>query len=140
MFDLSGMRATPELFAAALDRLKLRGPDDFGIWKDACVLLGHRRLAIVDLSATGRQPMESHDGRYVISFNGEIYNHRDLRSQLNPGRVWRGTSDTETLLEAYRAWGVDCLRHINGMFAFSIWDRTERTLFVARDRVGVKPL
>jgi asparagine synthase (glutamine-hydrolysing) len=140
MFDPSGMRATPELFASALDRLKLRGPDDSGTWKDACVLLGHRRLSIVDLSAAGRQPMESHDGRYVISFNGEIYNHRELRPRVNPGRVWRGTSDTETLLEAYRTWGVDCLRHINGMFAFAIWDRTERTLFVARDRVGVKPL
>jgi asparagine synthase (glutamine-hydrolysing) len=140
LFNPSGVRATPELFASALDRLKLRGPDDEGIWQDGCVLFGHRRLAIVDLSPTGRQPMESHDGRYVIIFNGEIYNHRELRPRLNPGRAWRGTSDTETLLEAYRAWGVDCLQHINGMFAFAIWDRTERTLFVARDRVGVKPL
>ncbi len=140
LFNPSGVRATPELFATALDRLKLRGTDDEGIWQDGCVLFGHRRLAIVDLSPTGRQPMESHDGRYVIIFNGEIYNHRELRPRLNAGRAWRGTSDTETLLEAYRAWGVDCLQHINGMFAFAIWDRTERSLFVARDRVGVKPL
>jgi asparagine synthase (glutamine-hydrolysing) len=140
LYNPSGVRASPELFASALDRLRQRGPDDEGIWQDGCVLLGHRRLAIVDLSPTGHQPMESHDGRYVITFNGEIYNHRELRSRLNPVRAWRGTSDTETLLEAYRVWGVECLRHLNGMFAFVIWDRTERTLFVARDRVGVKPL
>jgi asparagine synthase (glutamine-hydrolysing) len=123
-----------------LERLKLRGPDDSGTWRDECVLLGHRRLAIVDLSTTGHQPMESSDRRYVIVFNGEIYNHRELRPRLNSRGAWRGTSDTETLIEAYRTWGVECLKHINGMFAFAIWDRTERTLFVARDRMGVKPL
>jgi asparagine synthase (glutamine-hydrolysing) len=135
-----GVQPPAETFAAALERLKLRGPDDSGTWRDECVLLGHRRLAIVDLSATGRQPMESSDRRYVIVFNGEIYNHGELRPRLNPRGAWRGTSDTETLIEAYRAWGVDCLSHINGMFAFAIWDRIERTLFVARDRMGVKPL
>lgn len=102
--------------------------------------LGHRRLAIVDLSPNGHQPMESSDRRYVIVFNGEIYNHRELRPRLKAGGDWRGTSDTETLIEAYRAWGVECLKHINGMFAFAIWDRTDRTLFIARDRMGVKPL
>jgi len=140
LFNPTGVQTPPGLFASALDRLKLRGPDDSGTWQDGCVLLGHRRLAVIDLSAAGRQPMESHDGRYVVIFNGEIYNHRELRPRLSPGRAWRGTSDTETLLEAYRTWGVDCLKHINGMFAFAIWDRTERTLFIARDRVGVKPL
>jgi asparagine synthase (glutamine-hydrolysing) len=140
LYNPSGLRASPELFASALDRLRLRGPDDEGTWQDGCVLFGHRRLAIVELSPAGHQPMESHDGRYVIIFNGEIYNHRELRPRLNPGCVWRGTSDTETLLEAYRAWGVECLQHLNGMFALAIWDRTERTLFLARDRVGVKPL
>ncbi len=103
-------------------------------------MLGHRRLAIVDLSPSGHQPMESSDRRYVIVFNGEIYNHRELRPRLKPRGDWRGTSDTETLIEAYRAWGAECLQHINGMFAFAIWDRTERTLFIARDRMGVKPL
>jgi asparagine synthase (glutamine-hydrolysing) len=140
LYNPSGLRASPELFASALDRLRLRGPDDEGTWQDGCVLFGHRRLAIVELSPAGHQPMESHDGRYVIIFNGEIYNHRELRPRSNPGCVWRGTSDTETLLEAYRAWGVECLQHLNGMFALAIWDRTERTLFLARDRVGVKPL
>ena len=84
--------------------------------------------------------MESSDRRYVIVFGGEIYNHAELRPRLSPQNGWRGSSDTETLLEAYRAWGVDCLHRLNGMFAFAIWDRTERTLFVARDRMGVKPL
>jgi asparagine synthase (glutamine-hydrolysing) len=84
--------------------------------------------------------MESSDRRYVIVFNGEIYNHRELRSRLKPRGDWRGTSDTETLIEAYRAWGVESLKHVNGMFAFAIWDRTDRTLFIARDRMGVKPL
>jgi asparagine synthase (glutamine-hydrolysing) len=102
--------------------------------------MGHRRLSIVDLSAAGHQPMESSDRRYVIVFNGEIYNHAELRPKLRPLEGWRGGSDTETLIEAYRTWGVGCLERINGMFAFAIWDRTERLLFVARDRMGVKPL
>lgn len=84
--------------------------------------------------------MESSDRRYVIVFNGEIYNHRELRQRLGSRHGWTGTSDTETLLEAYRTWGPDCLKHLNGMFAFAIWDRTEHTLFLARDRMGVKPL
>jgi asparagine synthase (glutamine-hydrolysing) len=139
LFNSNGVPRRSEAFEAALDRLKLRGPDDSGLWQDECVLLGHRRLAIVDVSPTGHQPMATSDGRYVVVFNGEIYNHRELRPRL-PRTDWRGTSDTETLLEAYRTWGVDCLRHFNGMFAFGIWDRSERTLFVARDRMGVKPL
>ena len=140
LFYPAGVLPPSDAFASALDRLRLRGPDDSGTWRDECVLLGHRRLAIVDLSPTGHQPMESSDRRYVIVFNGEIYNHRELRPRLKPRGDWRGTSDTETLIEAYRTWGAECLQHINGMFAFAIWDRTERTLFVARDRMGVKPL
>jgi asparagine synthase (glutamine-hydrolysing) len=139
-FAPDGVQVAPQNFAIALNRLKLRGPDDSGIWRDDRVLLGHRRLAVLDLTPAGHQPMVSHDQRYVAVFNGEIYNHQDLRSRLNIPDGWRGSSDTETLLEAYRAWGVDCLRHLNGMFAFAIWDRMARTLFVARDRMGVKPL
>ncbi|MDE2349025.1 MAG: asparagine synthase (glutamine-hydrolyzing) [Gammaproteobacteria bacterium] len=131
---------SPETGAGALARLRRRGPDDQGVWQDARIWLGHRRLAVVDPSPAGHQPMHSADGRYVIVFNGEIYNHRDLRRELNPPAAWRGTSDTETLLEAYRTGGVGCLSRLNGMFAFAIWDRTLETLFLARDRVGVKPL
>jgi asparagine synthase (glutamine-hydrolysing) len=123
-----------------MSRLQRRGPDDSGLWANGVVRLGHRRLAVVDLSPTGHQPMVSADGRFVIVFNGEIYNHSDLRPLLAPPGGWRGTSDTETLLEAYRQWGVDCLARLNGMFAFAIWDNNERRLFLARDRMGVKPL
>ena len=140
VFNPNGIRPANEAFSAALDSLRLRGPDDSGIWRDEHVQFGHRRLSIVDLSAAGHQPMESFDRRYAIVFNGEIYNHRELRTSLNPPMPWRSTSDTETLLEAYRTWGVGCLKRINGMFAFAIWDKTERTLFIARDRMGVKPL
>jgi asparagine synthase (glutamine-hydrolysing) len=140
LFDSKGVREGADVFPQALDRYRRRGPDDSGIWQDDIMLLGHRRLAIVDLSPLGHQPMESADHRFVIVFNGEIYNHAALRPRLRPTQGWQGTSDTETLVEAYRAWGVACLEQINGMFAFAIWDRTERTLFVARDRMGVKPL
>jgi asparagine synthase (glutamine-hydrolysing) len=140
LYNPAGVQTSPEAFLAALDRYQRRGPDDSGIWKDESILLGHRRLSIVDVSPSGHQPMESSDHRYVIVFNGEIYNHAELRPHLKPQHGWRSTSDTETLIEAYRAWGVDCLSRINGMFAFAIWDRTERTLFLARDRLGVKPL
>lgn len=140
VFHSGGKLPDAELFAKSIERLRRRGPDDGGTWHDESVRLGHRRLAIVDLSANGHQPMVSSDGRFVIVFNGEIYNHLELRPQLQPLGGWKGHSDTETLLEAYRAWGSACLQHMNGMFAFGIWDRTERRLFVARDRMGVKPL
>ena len=139
IFSPSGLRPLPEAFASALNRLNLRGPDDSGIWRDEHVQFGHRRLAVVDLSAAGHQPMQSYDHRYAIVFNGEIYNHQELRANLNPAMPWRSSSDTETLIEAYRRWGVACLSHLNGMFAFAIWDKIERTLFIARDRMGVKP-
>jgi asparagine synthase (glutamine-hydrolysing) len=140
VFDSSGHLPAPERFTACIDRLERRGPDDVGTWSNNLVRLGHRRLAIVDLSPTGHQPMVSADGRYVIVFNGEIYNHGELRPELTPPGGWRGSSDTETLLEAYRQWGSACLGRLNGMFAFAIWDNAERRLFVARDRMGVKPL
>jgi asparagine synthase (glutamine-hydrolysing) len=140
VFDSGGSLPPPERFSSCMDRLQRRGPDDAGTWSNSVVRLGHRRLAIVDLSPTGHQPMVSADGRFVIVFNGEIYNHAELRPQLEPPGGWAGTSDTETLLEAYRRWGQACLGRLNGMFAFAIWDNTERRLFVARDRLGVKPL
>ena len=127
-----------------------RGPDDHGVWVDPAfgVALGHRRLSIVDLSAAGHQPMRSHDGRYITTFNGEIYNYRDLRlaleSEAHAGRGsagWRGHSDTEVLLEAVATYGVDAaLQKAVGMFAMGIWDRERRALMLARDRIGEKPL
>jgi asparagine synthase (glutamine-hydrolysing) len=135
-----GLLPGTELFSKAMDRMRRRGPDDAGIWSDSQVRLGYRRLAVLDLTEAGHQPMQSADQRFVVVFNGEIYNHLELRDRLTPLEGWRGSSDTETLLECYRAWGVDCLAHFNGMFAFAIWDRTEQRLFVARDRLGVKPL
>jgi asparagine synthase (glutamine-hydrolysing) len=129
-----------ETFTRCVERLRKRGPDDQGTWADYHVRLGHRRLAVLDLTPAGHQPMLSADGRFAIVFNGEIYNHQELRSQLSAPGGWRGNSDTETLIEAYREWGVGCLTRLQGMFAFGIWDTHARRLFVARDRLGVKPL
>jgi asparagine synthase (glutamine-hydrolysing) len=123
-----------------------RGPDDGGTWWDRAsgIGLAHRRLSILDLSPAGHQPMVSPCGRFVLAYNGEIYNHADLRAQLQAagaGFDWRGHSDTETLLAALRHWGVEgALQRLNGMFAFALWDAAERTLFLARDRMGEKPL
>lgn len=126
------------------DTLLHRGPDAGGVWVDATagVALGHRRLAIVDLSPTGAQPMISAADRYVIVFNGEIYNFREIRCQLEArGRHFRGTSDTEVMLAAFEEWGItDSVPRLNGMFAFAVWDRTEHTLYLCRDRLGEKPL
>lgn len=119
-----------------------RGPDDCGVWadKEAGIVLAHRRLAILDLTEAGHQPMVSHSGRYVISYNGEIYNHEEIRKKLPPV-AWRGHSDTETLLEAVDAWGIRrTLEECTGMFAFALWDRKERRLTLCRDRLGEKPL
>ncbi|MGN6495790.1 MAG: asparagine synthase (glutamine-hydrolyzing) [Tsuneonella sp.] len=127
-------------------RIAHRGPDDAGIWIDeqAGLALGHRRLAIVDLSQAGHQPMQSRSGRFVISYNGELYNSAELRRELEAAGVsanWRGHSDTETLVEAIDRWGTTgALERLNGMFAFAVWDRQERKLILARDRLGEKPL
>ena len=122
--------------------LALRGPDDAGAWCEQGVGLGHARLSIVDLSAAGHQPMHSASGRFVIAFNGEIYNHEDLRAELaTAAPTWRGHSDTETLLAGFEAWGVEpTVRRAVGMFAFAVWDRRDRTLTLGRDRLGEKPL
>jgi asparagine synthase (glutamine-hydrolysing) len=122
-----------------------RGPDDDGLWVDdeAHVGLGHRRLAIVDLSPLGHQPMISSDGRWVLDYNGEIYNHLEVRAQLDQAgsNEWRGHSDTETLVEAIAAWGLEAtLEQCVGMFAFALWDRRDRILHLVRDRFGEKPL
>jgi asparagine synthase (glutamine-hydrolysing) len=140
-----GGRAAP-IATAMADRIRHRGPDHGDIWldPDAGIALAHRRLAIVDLSAAGDQPMQSVSGRYVTIYNGEIYNHLDLRRQLEEDGHsfdWRGHSDTETLLAAIDAWGVrGALERSIGMFALALWDRRDRALILARDRLGEKPL
>lgn len=138
-----GLRADRDTLSAMLARIRHRGPDADGVWSEDGVWLGHRRLSILDLSPTGAQPMLSHCGRYVISFNGEIYNFQELRAQLEQGAEidWRGSSDTEALVELIASRGLKAaLEQINGMFAFALWDRREKTLSLVRDRFGEKPL
>lgn len=134
--------------AAMLQSIEHRGRDDEGVWTSGpiddagqAVCLGHRRLAIIDTSSAGHQPMLSADGRYVITFGGEIYNYRELRNELkSKGYQFRTETDTEVLLSAFAEWGTDCLVRLNGMFSFAVWDNQQRTLTLARDRVGIKPL
>jgi asparagine synthase (glutamine-hydrolysing) len=128
--------------AKAVRSLGHRGPDGNGTWLSReGVALGHTRLSIIDLSDNGRQPMTSADGRYVLVFNGEIYNYAEIRAELNgKGHTFIGHSDTEVILAAYREWGIRCLDRMIGMFAIALWDEAEKTLFLARDRLGVKPL
>ncbi len=133
----------PGVARAMLAAIAHRGPDDEGMWREGGAWLGHRRLSIVDLSTAGRQPMVSACGRYVLTLNGEIYNHPALRQDVEAAGAtpWRGRSDTEVLLEAIARFGVDgALRRARGMFAFAVWDRRRRSLHLARDPFGEKPL
>jgi len=145
-FGIPHRQGAAETIRAMSDAIAERGPDDAGMWNDdaAGLALGHRRLAVVDLSEAGHQPMCSHSGRWVIAFNGEIYNHLALRTTLElegAAPAWRGHSDTETLLAGIEHWGVaDTLRRCAGMFAMALWDRESRALSLARDRLGEKPL
>ena len=133
-------REQPRL-AAAMDRLRHRGPDDLGSCRRRGLLLGHRRLSILDLSPAGHQPMTSADGRLVVTFNGEIYNFLELRRDLEQsGHAFRTGSDTEVLLAAFVEWGTRCLDRFRGMFAFALWNSDTGRLLLARDRVGEKPL
>jgi asparagine synthase (glutamine-hydrolysing) len=144
---------------AMLKAIEHRGRDDEGVWisepieadggkrpplngnRERRVCFGHRRLSIIDTSSAGHQPMLSHDGRLILILNGEIYNYRELRDQLtSKGRTFRTQTDTEVLLAAWEEWGEDCLPRLNGMFAFALWDERDRSLFLVRDRVGIKPL
>jgi asparagine synthase (glutamine-hydrolysing) len=139
----SGTTTLHSAIDAMVQRLAHRGPDGHGcvVDSEAGIALAHTRLAIIDLSAAGQQPMASHDGRLSITFNGEIYNYRQLRQELSAdGRPWQSQTDTEVILRAYARWGRECVDHLRGMFAFGIWDAHRRELFLARDRLGIKPL
>ena len=139
IFDLQSRPVENNTVLSMIDSLAHRGPDGQGVYLDGFVGLGHRRLSIFDLSNAGTQPMISPDGNYVITFNGEVYNWPEIRKNLR-NKKWRSQTDTETILHAYIEHGKNCLKLFNGMFAFAIWDKKKRVLFLARDRIGIKPL
>ena len=140
-FSLDGQPAAPAVLQSMTDAVAHRGPDGQAIYVDRGVGLGHRRLAIIDLSAAAGQPMTSVDRRYVIIYNGELYNFMELRGELEAaGARFQSRSDTEVILNAYAHWGPAAVDRFNGMFAFAIWDTRDQALFIARDRYGVKPL
>ncbi|MBS3127847.1 asparagine synthase (glutamine-hydrolyzing) [Candidatus Woesearchaeota archaeon] len=122
------------------DVLEHRGPDGHGYYTDKNISLGHRRLSIIDLSARGKQPMQNKDGTVWITFNGEIYNYRELRKKLEPKYRFASDTDTEVIIHLYEEYGEKCLQYLNGMFAFAIWDTKKEKFFLARDRIGIKPL
>lgn len=142
VFVFHSFPVTTKYIQAMIDTLHHRGPDGEGIWisKDRKVGLGFRRLSIIDLSSNANQPMSNHDGSLQIVFNGEIYNHAEIRKQL-PHYQWKTDhSDTEVILHAFEEWGIDCIHRFRGMFAIAIWDEKKRELWLVRDRIGIKPL
>ncbi len=143
VFDFSGTgrHVDPQVFDKMVDSLAHRGPNGRGTWHADGLSLGHRRLAVLDPTPDGAQPMVSHDKQVVLTYNGEIYNFRELRQELaQAGHCFRTGTDTEVILAAYRAWGTDCVDRFNGIFAFALWDVPRRRLWLVRDRLGVKPL
>jgi asparagine synthase (glutamine-hydrolysing) len=141
IFNLNGEPVSPVQLRRMTDVIAHRGPDGEGFFTEGSIGLGHRRLAIIDLSPAGHQPMATSDGRYIITYNGEVYNFQELRIQLeSQGYHFRSRTDTEVILYAYAHWGADCVKLFNGMFAFVIWDKLKKELFFARDRYGIKPL
>lgn len=141
IWERQGRPVDPAALVSMRDALWHRGPDDAGLWIDGSVGLAHRRLSILDLSSAGHQPMSNEDGTVWITFNGEIYNYVELASRLRSrGHRFASSSDTEVLLRLYEEEGIRCLDSLVGMFAFAIWDSRKRTMFVARDRLGIKPL
>lgn len=141
ILHLDGAPASPVLLKRMTDAIAHRGPDGEGHWTEGNVAIGHRRLAIIDLSPAGHQPMISADHRYVLSYNGEVYNFQELRSELQAKGYWfRSKTDSEVVLNALAEWGEKAVNRFNGMFALALWDRKEKRLFLARDRYGIKPL
>lgn len=136
------LRSSAQVMEKMVDTMVPRGPDARGIWLDEHIIFGHSRLAVVDIEG-GKQPMlrKKHDCSYLITYNGELYNTEDIRKELKEcGYTFQGHSDTEVLLLSYIEWGTDCVQKLNGIFAFGIWDTKNQSLFLARDRIGVKPL
>ena len=141
MVNLGKESVSPVLLKKMTDSIVHRGPDGEGQWINKNVGIGHRRLAILDLSPAGHQPMISQNGKFVLSYNGEIYNFREIRAQLEScGYQFRSKSDTEVVLTSLIEWGIDALKKFNGMFALAFFDIENRELFLARDRYGIKPL
>jgi len=141
LINLNGDAVSPIILKKMTDAIAHRGPDGEGQWIEGNVGIGHRRLAIIDLSPAGHQPMMSGDFRYVLSYNGEIYNHKEIRIELEAnGYIFHSQTDTEVVLNALVHWGEHALVKFNGMFALALWDKKERTLLLARDRYGIKPL
>ena len=141
LINLNGDPVSPMFIQRMTDAVAHRGPDGEGQWVEGNVGLGHRRLAIIDPSQSGHQPMLSPDGRWVLTYNGEIYNFRELRLELEAkGHKFRSSTDSEVALHAVMEWGPDAVSRFNGMFAFAVWDRSERKILLARDRYGIKPL
>ena len=141
MLNFAGRPAQPAVLQRMTDAIAHRGPDGEGHYTDGPLGFGHRRLAIIDLSPAGRQPMATEDGRFLLTYNGEVYNFRELRTELQAaGYQFRSRTDSEVVLKAFAAWGMAALLRFNGMFALALWDRDERRLLLARDRFGIKPL
>ena len=141
LYHLNGQNVEKAVMASMTDALKHRGPDDEALWVDGPVGLGHRRLSIIDLSPRGRNPMSNEDGTIWITFNGEIYNYKDFKSDLlNKGHQFRSKTDTEIIIHLYEEIGPACIEKLNGMFTFGLWDGRRNRLLLARDRFGVKPL
>src|SRR5687768_10255009 len=138
IFNTDGRPVSINTLKRMTDSIIHRGPDGEGYWTNQCIGFGHRRLAIIDLSPLGHQPMQSDDGRFIIIYNGEVYNFMNIRIELEShGYKFHSRTDTEVLLKSYQHWGEDCILKFNGMFAFAIWDTKEKKLFVARDRYGI---
>ena len=141
IFGVVGKRIDEDLARHCTDRLYHRGPDSGRVWQKDDVTLGHRRLAILDLSENGSQPISYADGRFMMVYNGEIYNFLEIRSELiKLGYTFKSDCDSEVILASYMEWGSGCLDRMNGMWAFAIWDNETGRLFMSRDRFGVKPL
>jgi asparagine synthase (glutamine-hydrolysing) len=141
ILNLNGAPVSEGVLERMCDVMAHRGPDDKGVFVSGPVGLGHRRLSIIDLSSAGHQPMFNEDGQIALVFNGEIYNYRELRTILEAaGHVFSSHTDTEVVIHAYEEWGENCVTRFNGMFAFGLWDSRRHSLFLARDRYGIKPL